>query len=498
MTINYSPSEDLNLPSGLTINDDLTVNAPNATVNNNATVSGTINIKDVKAGTWNELVSVNTLVFDAKGKTLNLPEGVAGLTINANATVITPKLVQATVAEGITVTVKGSPEDNGREYTGTAGGGKIELDPAPEAPKSNDVSINDVKVAEVAAEVNTEDATKYTVTVPYGTELTEELLTLTLAEGATKEVTLADNVYTVVVTAEDGETTKTYTITVTIAEAAKYTVSFSVIGDNGTLEATVDSEAINSGAGVEERKTVVFTATPATGYRVKGWTIDGVAVADNTTNILTIENLDASKTVAVEFELIPVTKDVTDEAELRSALLNKVDVINLKADITITSGTPHIYGSVTINGNGHSINGSNGIDSQDAALYIVPENKGDVIITNIKLKDGSILVASDFEGSLTVKDSEFNGKYGVFACNGKVSAQNNTFTGERGLTLEAPTKIGKITGNTFNVSVRGISYRSTDVPAGYDNKEAYVKYLMEKNEFGENLVEDIQKVKWQY
>ncbi len=87
-----------------------------------------------------------------------------------------------------------------------------------EEQKSNDVSISEVKVAEVSAEVDTEDATKYTVTVPFGTELTAESLTLTLAEGATKEVTFENNVYTVVVTAEDETTKETYTITVTIAE----------------------------------------------------------------------------------------------------------------------------------------------------------------------------------------------------------------------------------------------------------------------------------------
>lgn len=110
--------------------------------------------------------------------------------------------------------------------------------------------------------------------------------------------------------------------TVTVAEkgpgdpggGSNITVYFKLIGDSkhGTLTATVDNEEINSGAEVEEGKTVVFTATPADGYQVKGWTLSGEAVADNTTNILTVENLAADTTVTVEFEAIPATpKDQT-------------------------------------------------------------------------------------------------------------------------------------------------------------------------------------------
>ncbi len=88
---------------------------------------------------------------------------------------------------------------------------------------------------------------------------------------------------------------------------AGYTVTFSVTGDNGTIAATVDGVAINTGAEVEAGKNVVFTATPVEGYQVKGWVLDGQTVADNTTNTLTVENLSADTTVTVEFEAEPVT-----------------------------------------------------------------------------------------------------------------------------------------------------------------------------------------------
>ncbi|WP_432896887.1 InlB B-repeat-containing protein [Treponema socranskii] len=55
----------------------------------------------------------------------------------------------------------------------------------------------------------------------------------------------------------------------------KHAITFSVDGGNGTLKATVGGTEISSGAEVEQGKTIVFTATPDSGYRVKGWTLDG-------------------------------------------------------------------------------------------------------------------------------------------------------------------------------------------------------------------------------
>ncbi|WP_333637978.1 hypothetical protein [Tissierella praeacuta] len=233
-------SETINIKAG-TITGNLTVNTPNATVNNNATVEGTINIKDVASGTWNEKANGNTIIVDAKNTiTLNIGAGktVEKLTldtpvivnvpadakinvpveIKANVTIITSKSLEATVAQGVTVTVKAKESEEGIEVTAPEGGGKVDLNPTPEVSKSNDVSISEVKIADVVAKVDTEDDAKYTATVPFGTELKEESLALTLAKGATKKVTLQNNIYTVIVTAEDGKATKTYTITVTIAE----------------------------------------------------------------------------------------------------------------------------------------------------------------------------------------------------------------------------------------------------------------------------------------
>ena len=80
----------------------------------------------------------------------------------------------------------------------------------------------------------------------------------------------------------------------------KHAVNFSVDGGNGTLKATVGGTEINSGDTVEQGKTVVFTATPDSGFHVKGWTLDGNAV--NGTNSSYSFTVTKAAEVKVSFE----------------------------------------------------------------------------------------------------------------------------------------------------------------------------------------------------
>ncbi|WP_221620633.1 InlB B-repeat-containing protein, partial [Tannerella forsythia] len=79
----------------------------------------------------------------------------------------------------------------------------------------------------------------------------------------------------------------------------KHRVHFSHTG-SGALTATVDNAPIQTGAEVEAGKTVVFTAAPAAGHRVKAWT-----PANGTATTYTVTNLSAETTVTVAFEAIP-------------------------------------------------------------------------------------------------------------------------------------------------------------------------------------------------
>jgi|GEM_PF-345834 len=92
----------------------------------------------------------------------------------------------------------------------------------------------------------------------------------------------------------------------------KYPVTFNVDGAEGTLKATVDGSEINPGNTVEHGKTVTFTATPATGYRVKGWTLDGTAIAEAGTN--TEYTLTVTKPAAVTVSFEPKKALLTLEA----------------------------------------------------------------------------------------------------------------------------------------------------------------------------------------
>ena len=84
----------------------------------------------------------------------------------------------------------------------------------------------------------------------------------------------------------------------------KHTITFGVDGGvGGTLKATVeDGSEITSGKTIEHGKTVAFTATPDAGYRVKGWTLDGTAIAEAGTNTEYTLTITQAVNVTVSFE----------------------------------------------------------------------------------------------------------------------------------------------------------------------------------------------------
>ena len=97
----------------------------------------------------------------------------------------------------------------------------------------------------------------------------------------------------------------TATVNITVSFKLKnYTVTFSVDGAGGTLKATADgvAETETSPIAVEHGKTVAFTAAPAAGYRVKGWTLDGTAIAKAGTNTEYTLTVTKPAAVTVSFE----------------------------------------------------------------------------------------------------------------------------------------------------------------------------------------------------
>ena len=64
--------------------------------------------------------------------------------------------------------------------------------------------------------------------------------------------------------------------------------------------------AISTGAQVQKGKSVVFTAVPAEGFKLKEWKLNGVAVAETSTTY-TLSDLSAAATVSVDFEIVTGT-----------------------------------------------------------------------------------------------------------------------------------------------------------------------------------------------
>ncbi|RLL81718.1 NosD domain-containing protein [Mesotoga sp. BH458_6_3_2_1] len=84
LNFDMNESGTINLYAG-EIEGDLTVNAPNATFNNYADVTGEVTINGVSAGTWNEYFCENNLVWNAENSTLYVYCGAEGITFNASA-----------------------------------------------------------------------------------------------------------------------------------------------------------------------------------------------------------------------------------------------------------------------------------------------------------------------------------------------------------------------------------------------------------------------------
>ena len=89
------------------------------------------------------------------------------------------------------------------------------------APKSNDAGVRSVTVADIEAAAGENNT--YTVTVPYGTDVTaDSFVIVTSDSGATVGALTHDgNVWSFTITAEDGVTSRAYTVTVSFTEAPK-------------------------------------------------------------------------------------------------------------------------------------------------------------------------------------------------------------------------------------------------------------------------------------
>ena len=126
------------------------------------------------------------------------------------------------------------------------------------APKSNDAGVSSVTVAGVEATAGENNT--YTVTLPYGTDVTAgSFVIVTSDAGATvSALTNEGNAWTFTVTAEDGVTSKAYTVTVSFTEAPKS-------NDAGVSSITVAGFKAVAGANNSYTVTVPYGTVVKTG-----------------------------------------------------------------------------------------------------------------------------------------------------------------------------------------------------------------------------------------
>ena len=126
------------------------------------------------------------------------------------------------------------------------------------APKSSNADVSSVTVAGVEATAGENNA--YTVTLPYGTDVTAgSFVIVTSDAGATvSALTNEGNAWTFTVTAEDGVTSKAYTVTVSFTEAPKS-------NDAGVSSITVAGFKAVAGANNSYTVTVPYGTVVKTG-----------------------------------------------------------------------------------------------------------------------------------------------------------------------------------------------------------------------------------------
>ncbi len=113
----------------------------------------------------------------------------------------------------------------------------------------------------------------YEIKLPYGTLPYSPAATVSATSADPKATVEIEQAYelpgitTVKVTAEDGITTQTYTITLTVAASPEYALTI-IAGSGGSI-------ALGSNGTYEEGAVIAIAAAPASGYRFNKWTSTG-------------------------------------------------------------------------------------------------------------------------------------------------------------------------------------------------------------------------------
>ena len=216
------------------------------------------------------------------------------------------------------------------------------------APKSSNADVSSVTVAGVEATAGENNT--YTVTLPYGTDVTAgSFVIVTSDAGATVgALTNEGNVWTFTVTAEDGVTSKTYTVTVSFTEAPKS-------NDAGVSSVTV--AGVEATAGENNTYTVTLPyGTDVTAGSFVIVTSDAGATVGALTNEGNVWTFTVTAEDGVTSKTYTVTVSFTEAPKSNDAGVSSITVAGFKAvagannsyTVTVPYGTVVKTGSFVI------------------------------------------------------------------------------------------------------------------------------------------------------
>ena len=216
------------------------------------------------------------------------------------------------------------------------------------APKSNDANVSSITVAGVEATAGENNT--YTVTLPYGTDVTAgSFVIVTSDAGATVgALTNEGNVWTFTVTAEDGVTSKTYTVTVSFTEAPK---------SNDANVSSVTVAGVEATAGENNTYTVTLPyGTDVTAGSFVIVTSDAGATVGALTNEGNVWTFTVTAEDGVTSKTYTVTVSFTEAPKSNDAGVSSVTVAGFKAvagannsyTVTVPYGTVVKTGSFVI------------------------------------------------------------------------------------------------------------------------------------------------------
>ena len=344
---------------------ELTVPGPQPTLSSDATLSG-LALSDVNIGTFGSATTQYTAsVANSVTETTVTPtanDGGATYVVKLDGVEDGDGTVALAVGANV-ITVEITAEDGNTVKTYTVTVTRAEAPP----PASSDATLSGLALGGV--DIGTFDPATTEYTADVGHDVTETTVTATANDGATYGVKLggvadADrviplavgaNVITIVVTAEDGQATRTYSVTVTRAEAPP--------SDDATLSGLtlsgVNFGAFNSATteyttsvGNDVTETTV-TATANDGGATYAMKLDGVADSDGTvplaegSNVITIEVTaeDGQTTKTYTVTVTRAAPPPSDDATLSGLTLSGVNIGTF--DSTTTDYTAEVGHDVT-------------------------------------------------------------------------------------------------------------------------------------------------------